>query len=205
MRHTGALLAATMSLGAAACTGTRAPGREAPAALPAGATDSTVTAAPRARSGLLRQEDIAVKLEGAGVQTRLIPLDEWVIRVLSPDSYHALRDLLASRREQIASLARAHALRDPSVWYVTFHGLAPESRFNPTDLTITSAGREFRPLEIVPLTTGFATQTVRARQTQAALILFEDGIDVTHPLTVSLGTQRSEQWAEILRRMGGRS
>ena len=54
-------------------------------------------------------------------------------------------------------------------------------------------------MEIVPLTNGFGSQVVHARQTQAALYLFEEGIALRQPLVVTMGTQRTSRWADILR------
>lgn len=184
------------------CAGSGAPPaatrQPAPAAGVEAAADTGSALVP-AGYGSLRQEDIAIRLELRDVEVRLFPLDESIIRTLSPDSYRALRDVLASQRERIERVARLHALREPQVWYVTFHGIAPEARFTPNDLTISSGGREFRPVEIVPLTNGFGSQVVRARQTQAALYLFEEGIALRQPLVVTMGTQRTSRWADILR------
>jgi hypothetical protein len=149
--------------------------------------------------GTLRQEEIAIRLQVQDVMLQLVPLDESVIRVLSPDSYRALRQLAESRRDVIARLAALHGLREQRLWYVTFFGLAPDARFTPTDVTITSAGREFRPVEIIPLRAGFGEQRLQPRDTQSALYLFEDGLDVGQPLTVTAGSQRSSAWAETLR------
>lgn len=181
----------------------------APATTASGAasTASPSTSAPRDASnvglvpegyGSLRQDEIAIRLPMSDITVRLIPLDESVIRVLAPDSYRALRQLVDSRRAQIDQLARAHGLQAPQIWYVTFFGLAAESRFTPTDLTVTSAGREFRPLEILPLSSGFSEQRLQARETRSALYLFEDGLDDTQPLTVAMGSARSADWQGIL-------
>ena len=40
---------------------------------------------------------------------------------------------------------------------------------------ITSAGRVFRPLSIVPLTTGFGEQRLEQRGVQTAIYIFDDG------------------------------
>ena len=149
--------------------------------------------------GTLRQDDIALKIPLDNVAVRMIPLDESVIRTLSPDSYRALRDVLASRRDEIARLARLHGLREANVWYVSFFGLTQEARFTPTDVTVTSNGREFRPLEVLPLTAGFGEQRVQPRELQQALYLFEDGIDLSQPLTVTMGIERNTDWQNILR------
>ena len=149
--------------------------------------------------GTLRQEQIAIRLQMQGVLVQLVPLDESVIRLLSPDSYRALRQLAESRSDEITRLATQHILRERNVWYVTFFGLAPDARFTPTDVTITSLGREFRPVEIIPLRAGFGEQRLQPRETQPALYLFGDGLDVWQPLTVTSGAQRSTSWSETLR------
>jgi hypothetical protein len=82
---------------------------------------------------------------------------------------------------------------------VTFFGLAPEARFTPTDVTVTAAGREFRPLEIIPLTSGFGEQRLGTRETQSALFLFDDGLDTDQPVTVTVGIVRNTDWQSILR------
>lgn len=164
------------------------------------ATDTTRAGWVPVGYGSLRQEDVSLELEARDVRVRMIPLDETVIRLLSPDSYRAMRELLESRRSELERHATVHQLRDRSVWYVSFHGLAAEARFSPRDVNITSAAREFRPLEVLPLTAGFGEQRLLPRQTQAALFLFEDGIDLTQPLTVSFGTARdASSWSSILR------
>jgi hypothetical protein len=149
--------------------------------------------------GTLRQDDIAIKLQLDAVLVKLFPLDESVIRVLSPDSYIILRDLLESRRNQVNRLGALHNLRERNVWYVTFFGLAPDARFIPTDVTLNVAGRDFRPLEILPLSSGFGTQQLSPRTTQSALYLFDDGLDISQPITVRMGTQQNSDWPTILR------
>lgn len=151
--------------------------------------------------GTLRQDDVAIKLQLRGVQVKLMPLDESVLRVLSPDSYRALRDLLESRRTQLDDLARRRGMRQGSIWYVQFFGLEPDARFTPTDLSITSLGREYRPIEILPVTSGFGNNRVRQHEMQSAIFLFEDGIDLDHGLVVSLEGVRNASWDATLRRI----
>lgn len=149
--------------------------------------------------GALRQEDIAIRLQLPDLIVRIIPLDESVIRTLLPDSYRALSEQVESRRSNLIRLSQQHGLRQGSVWYVEFFGLAPDARFSPEDLTITAVGREFRPLEVLPLSSGFGSQRLQPRERQAALYLFDDAVDVNQPLTVSFSTQQSTRWADILR------
>jgi hypothetical protein len=188
----------------AACAS--APAREsAPTGAPAGATTSARadTLAPGlvpAGYGTLRQEAVSVRLDLRDVVMQAMPLDESVIRLLSPDSYASLRDVVASRRAELDRLAQSHQLRERELWLVRFYGLSQEARFAPRELTITSAGREFRPLEILPLTSAWGEERLQPRETQAALYLFEDGIALDQPLTVSLGAVRDAgSWATIVR------
>ena len=196
---TTALPAALMCAAQVACGQPPKPA-QAPAPASAGVvSDTSGRAIIPPGYGTLRQEDITVKISLSDVEAWLVPLDESVIRVLSPDSYRQLRGLVESQRDRVTRASSVHGLRAPSLWYVRFFGLAPEAQFNPTDVTITASGRDFRPVEIVPLTTGFGAQRLRAREMQAALYLFDDAVDVSQPVTVSMGPVHSERWGDILR------
>ena len=168
-------------------------------ATPTVMADTNATALIPAGFGSLRQENIAIRLELPDLIVRLIPLDESVIRTLSVDSYRALRDQVESRRANLTRLAAQHGLQRLNVWYVEFFGLAPDARFSPQEVTVTSAGREFRPLEIVPLGSGFGSQRLQPRERQAALYLFDDAVEVNQPLTVIFGTAQSTRWGDILK------
>jgi hypothetical protein len=150
--------------------------------------------------GTLRQEDVSVRLQLRGaVQVRILPLDEGVIRLLAPDSYRAMRDLRESTRDRVAAVARRHALRRPALFYVSFFGLQPEARFSPMELVLTSGGRDFRPLELIPLTAGFGGQRIGQRETQSAVYVFDDALDVRQPMIASLEEARSSAWESTLR------
>jgi hypothetical protein len=145
--------------------------------------------------GTLKQEDIAIVLQPNNVRITAIPLDESVIRTLAPDSYRNLRATLDSKRQQIAQRAAAHGFRDPRVWYVSFAGLTPDSRFIPTDITVTSGGRDYRPFDVIPLTPGFGEQRLQPREVQRGLLLFDNAVDVAQPLVVSSGAERNTDWS----------
>jgi len=193
-----ALLACTC---AAACgAGTAPPGT---AAAPPGriSSDSTAATAIPAGLGTLRQDDISIVLQPQGVRVTAIPLDESVIRTLAPDSYRSLRALLESRRQEIARRASMHGIREPRVWYVLFYGLAPDARFVPTDFTVSSGGRDYRPFDVVPISPGFGTQRLQPRETQKGLLLFDEGLDVSQPVIVTMGAERNPDWDGILRKI----
>jgi hypothetical protein len=135
------------------------------------------------------------------VQVRAIPLDESVIRVLAPDSYRSLRGLRESRRETIDRLAARYMLRERNIWFVSFYGLAPDARFSPGELTLSVSGRDYRPLEVIALSSGFGEQRLNVRETQSALYLFGDGIDLSQPIVVRMQGNEDASWSAIVQRI----
>lgn len=163
--------------------------------------DSTALAGVPAGYGSLRQDDIAIRLEPQGLIVRAIPLNERVIRLLTPDSYRALRDLQGSNRRAIEAIARRSGGRSPDLWYVSFYGLEDNARFSPMDLVINSGGQDFRPVDVIPLSTGFGEQRLQQRETQSAVYVYAGDIDVDHPLTVTFQGQQSAIWEQLLQRI----
>lgn len=163
--------------------------------------DSIARGGVPAGFGSLRQDDIAIRLEPQGLIVRAIPLDESVIRLLTPDSYRALRDLEESNRRAIDAITLRSGGRRPDLWYVSFYGRAENARFSPMELVITSGGQDFRPLDVIPLSTGFGEQRLRQRETQSAVYVYPGDIDVDHPLVVSFQGQRSAIWEQLLQRI----
>jgi hypothetical protein len=163
--------------------------------------DSAAIAGVPPGYGSLRQDDIAIRLEPQGMIVRAIPLDESVIRLLTPDSYRALRDLQESNRRTIDAITRRSGNRPPDLWYVSFYGLEDNARFSPMDLTITSSGQDFRPIDVIPLSTGFGEQRLHQRETQSAVYVYPGDIDVDHPLTVTFQGLQSSVWELLLQRI----
>lgn len=152
--------------------------------------------------GTLRQDDIALRVAQFGLQVRAIPLDETVIRVLSPDSYRALRDLVASQGDRLRDLQRRTALPRLSLWYVSFFALQQgETRFSPMEFNVSNVGRDFQPLDVIPLSPGFGSQRLRQREVQHALYVFDGQIDVNQPLAIVYETARNDEWSILLQRI----
>jgi hypothetical protein len=181
----------------------------APVAVPAGASPSSSVSATQSDSGgipagygSLKQDDIALRVVQFGLQVRAIPLDESVIRVLSPDSYRALADLVRSQESRLNDVRRRTALSRLSLWYVSFFGVEiGEARFSPMELIITNVGRDFRPIEVLPLSPGFGQQRVRQREVQHALYAFDGQLDINQPLVLSYETARARDWSSVLERI----
>jgi hypothetical protein len=165
-------------------------------------TDDTVgRASVPVGFGTLRQDDIAIRLELQGLIVRAIPLDENLIRLLTPDSYRALRELQESNKAAIAAVTRRTGGRSPDLWYVSFYGVQPDVHFSPMELVITSSGRDFRALEVLPLSSGFGEQRLKQRETQSAIYLFDEAIDLDQPLTVTFQDVRDDSWDQVLTRV----
>lgn len=165
------------------------------------AEDSTGRGSVPVGYGTLRQDDIAIRMELPGLIVRAIPLDENLIRLLTPDSYRALRELQESNKQAIAAVTRRTGGRAPDLWYVSFYGVQPDVHFSPMELVITSSGRDFRPLEVLPLSSGFGEQRLKQREAQSAIYLFDEAIDLDQPLSVSFQNLRDDSWEQVLTRI----
>lgn len=188
MRHT--LLVSTMALALAApALGAQAGARADTTSLPAG-------------FGTLRQDDISVRVQFNALQVRALPLDESVLRTLSPDSYRALRELRESKRALVEAVLKRTGLPGASLWYVQFFNSEQgEARFSPLEIVISSAGQDFRALDVFALTSGFGEQRLMQREVQAGLYVFDPSVDVNQPLTITFETRRSDAWGTLLKRV----
>ncbi len=195
----------TLSILVACGASTPVPAQVVPPAGQAGVSGDTLDAnwVP-AGFGTLRQDDIALKSSPAnGLQIRAIPLDERFIRLLSPDSYRALRELQGSKAAQLLAVKERNRLPSYSVWYVSFFALEQgETRFSPQEFIIGNSGRDFRPLDIVPLTPGFGEYRLKQREVQSALLVFDGQIDLNQPVTAQLESVPSvTDWNSVLQRV----
>jgi hypothetical protein len=195
-----AAIASAMLLTAACAGGTStAAGQQ--GGVPPITDDTTGRANVPVGFGTLRQDEIAIRMELQGLIVRAIPLDENLIRLLTPDSYRALRELQESNKQSIAAVTRRTGGRTPDLWYVSFYGVEPDVHFSPMELVITSGGRDFRALEVLPLSSGFGEQRLKQRETQSAIYLFDESIDLDQPLSVTFQNVRDDSWEQILTRV----
>ena len=149
--------------------------------------------------GTLRRDDITVRFSNETLEIQVLPLEEQVIRLLAPDTYRSLSQLMSSRAADIVDAARRGGPEHPTLVMVTFLGVVPQARFNPEELNITSRGRLFRPIGIVPLSPTWSSFQLNARQQAAAIYLFEPGISVREQLTVTYEGLSSDAWSHSLR------
>ena len=183
----------------AACAPAQAPGAAAQASTAAG--DTTGMDLVPAGYGTIRQDEVAIRLQPPGLVVRLLPLEEGLIRLLTPDSYRALRDLQQSASRRVSELSQRFGGRQLSLWLVSFYGVEPDIRFTPMDLIITSTGRDFRPVDVIALSSGFGEQRLKQRETQSAIFVFDGEIDLDQPLVVRFLNEQNAFWEQVLPRI----
>jgi hypothetical protein len=149
--------------------------------------------------GTLRRDDVAVRITTDQVDIQVLPLPEGIIRLLAPDTYRSLGDLIRNHRPAIDSLAAQAGVPHPTLVLVTFVGLAPQARFNPEDVNIATGGQLYRPVGMVPLSPGWGSYQLEARAQATAIYLFDDGITFREDLTVSYQNRSSTTWARSVR------
>lgn len=149
--------------------------------------------------GTLRRDEIVVRFATGNLEIQVLPLDEDVIRLLTPDTYRSLHHLLQSRSAEIAATAARAAVERPTLALVTFHGLVQGARIDPEELTVTSRGRLFRPIGIVPLSPAWSSYQVDARQQALAIYLFDRGIGFRESVTIGYQGIANDSWTRALR------
>lgn len=174
--------------------------RPAPAQDPAPAADSLAAALPPAGHGQLGQDAITLALRSGTIELRFTPLDERVTRLLAPDAYQALQVLLTRQAGALDSALSRLAIRTPGVAMVSFHGLAPSSRFDPQLLTVTVHNQQMRPAGVIPLSPTFSGQQLDARDQAIGLFIFDRPIPVTEPFSLSYLDASSDDWERRLNR-----
>jgi hypothetical protein len=179
---------------AAACASGGRQGLPASAAAQQAGTD----ALPPVGFGTLRVDDIALLFETSDLRIRVLPLDERIIRLLSPDSYQSMAGLKRMKEAQIAETARTYGMTDPVLFSVSFYGLRERAPFSPEELSLQSRGRFFRPIGFVPLSPSWGEHQLDQRGTAVAIVLYEPGMALfDSDLVVSYQNASTRAWEGI--------
>src|SRR2546425_31122 len=148
--------------------------------------------------GTLKRDDIVVRFATDQLEIQVLPLAEYVIRLLAPDTYRSLEQLLKTKQREIRNAAQRAGVEHPTLVMVTFFGLLPQARFSPEDVNVTSRGRLFRPVGIVPLSPRWSSYQLEAHEQAVAIYLFEDGISFREGMTVSYQGLANDSWTGVL-------
>ena len=148
--------------------------------------------------GTLKRDDIVVRFATDQLEIQVLPLAEYVIRLLAPDTYRSLQQLLKTKGREISGAAQRAGVERPTLVMVTFFGLLPQARFSPEDVNVTSRGRLFRPVGFVPLSPRWSSYQLEAHEQAVAIYLFEDGISFREGMTVSYQGLANDSWTGVL-------
>ena len=153
---------------------------------------------PPAGFGTRSQDDITVLLANGPVQIKLVPLEEWVIRLTAPDTYSRLSSYKTSRAGEIIEAASRRGERGwPLVAFVTFFTREQEEVYQPLDLQIQSQGAIYRPIDVLSISPDFGSGRLRQQSARIALYLFSGDIDLNLPMTVLYQQGSSAAWGSI--------
>ena len=152
--------------------------------------------------GSLKRDDIAITVQVEGLTIRAIPLDESVIRTLAPDSYASLHRLSASHAAELDRVRLRLGLATIQVWHVQFFNVQQgDARYDPRGVQIRSAGRDFRPLDVLPLVRGFEDGRLAQGRSVDAIFAFDPAVSLSQPLVVTLAGRVSSAWSDALPRL----
>lgn len=151
--------------------------------------------------GRLSQDNITVRLRAGTLDIRVVPLDERVLRLLSNDGYASLHGLLASQKRRIDSVATSRGVRRPGLALVSFHALAPATRFDPQALAISLRNRYYRPIGVLAMSPAFSSQQLDAGGAASGIVIYEEELPVTEPFTISYIDATSDDWERRLPRL----
>jgi len=177
----------SLALCAAAAACTLAP-------LPEGGSGGTgLDPAPPPGYGTLRQEDVSMTLTSGDLQLMVTPLHESVTRVTAPDT--------ESRLSSLAALHDRPGGNGQGLFLVSFYSDQPDVAFVPEDVQLISRGLRVRPENIIPLTPQWGSQRVGQRETEMAVYVFGDAVDLESSLILVYEFDESTQWSQILPRI----
>src|SRR3954467_11259617 len=69
--------------------------------------------------GTLRRDDITVRFASPTVEIQVLPLDDQVIRLLAPDTYRSIAQLIRSRAADLTDAAARGGAQNPTLMMVT--------------------------------------------------------------------------------------
>src|SRR3989442_12443040 len=73
--------------------------------------------------GTLKRDDIVVRFATDQLEIQVLPLAEYVIRLLAPDTYRSLEQLLKTKQREIRNAAQRARVEHPSFVTVTSFGM----------------------------------------------------------------------------------
>lgn len=150
--------------------------------------------------GILSMSVATLQLSLPNLQIVFTPLDERVLRLVTKDSYQSMEGLIGQYRRQVDSVASVSGVTDPGIALVTFQGLAPNTRFDPEQLTLTFHGQQYHAAGWVALSPSFSNQQLDIRQQVQAIFVFRREIPVKEAFTLTYLNGINDDWQNRLPR-----
>lgn len=144
-------------------------------ALPVAGQDEDV---PADYEGLLERDDITVRMRGGDLEITLTAMDESIIRYATIEMREYLRQL---KEDYLADNFNYNPddPKKPISFLVTFRALGQEIRYEPHELVIYNYGQEYKPIDIVPVSSNFNSKVAYIRRPPlSAIYLFDRNIDL---------------------------
>ena len=150
--------------------------------------------------GLLSLSNATINLTSGNLQIVFIPLDERVLRLITKDSYRSMERLLAQQQKALDSVMADRGLSSPGVAFVSFNGMAPNTRFEPDQLALNYHGQQFRPVAWIAMSPTFSNQQLDARQQVQALFIYRRDFPIHESFTLTYLAATSDDWGNRLPR-----
>ncbi|MGE0353957.1 MAG: hypothetical protein AB7I33_17085 [Gemmatimonadales bacterium] len=151
--------------------------------------------------GTLSQDDIALNLRQEELEIRAIPLDEQAIRLLAPDAYRSMHELVRSHRDEIDSLARQAGVANPGLLLVSYFGRRSGARFDPQNLSLIIRNQYYRPIGVIPFSPNFGGHQLDVRERALGVFLYEEQIPVFEVFSIANGITSSASWEGKISRL----
>ena len=145
--------------------------------------------------GTLVQSRLAVTVRTDELEIRFVPLDERVTRLLAPDAYRSLHELVVSKRSAIDSLG----IPDPGLMLVTFFSLRPDVLFDAQLISIEVRSRRYRPIGVIPYSSNFTSGQLGTREQATGILVFDSELTVYEPMPFAYDLLTSNGWERNLR------
>ncbi|MES1259096.1 MAG: hypothetical protein ABUL71_00780 [Gemmatimonadota bacterium] len=150
--------------------------------------------------GLLSLSNATINLTSGNLQIVFIPLDERLLRLITKDSYRSMERLLTQQQHALDSVTSERGISSPGIAFVSFNGLAPNTRFEPDQLALNFHGQQYRPVAWIPMSPTFSNQQLDARQQVQALFIYRRDIPVRESFTLTYLASTSDDWGNRLQR-----
>ncbi|MGH6973943.1 MAG: hypothetical protein ACREK8_09885 [Gemmatimonadales bacterium] len=153
-----------------------------------------------ADKGQLSLSTMTINLTNTNLEVVFVPLDERVLRLLTRDSYLSMEQLIRQHQAGIDSAASVAGVTSPGLAFVSFHGLMPNTRFDPQLLTLTFHGQQFQPAAWVALSPNFSNQELELREQVQAIFIYRRDIPVREAFTLNYLAANNDDWGNRLTR-----